>query len=152
MQEGKKITEFQGEYRFLSNFWKDPFQLDGYVYQTNEHYYQSMKFRKNSDIRKEIRDAPSPAIAKKIARDKKQYIRSDWYEVNLEVMKKGLVAKFTQNKLLRQKLLATGNAILEEGNNWNDNFFGIDLKTGKGDNHLGKLLMEVRSELRQDED
>ena len=50
---------------------------------------------------------------------------------------------------LRDLLLNTENATLIEGNTWNDTFWGIDLKTGKGQNHLGKLLMEIREELKE---
>lgn len=153
MKEAKqsdKITQFQGEYRFLSNFWKSPFKVDGYVYPTNEHYYQAMKF-KLSDIRDKIRNAHSPGMAKKIAhRQPKQYMRENWDEIKLSVMKKGLQAKFHQNISLAQQLLLTTPAVLEEGNNWGDTFWGVDLKTGKGENHLGRLLMEVRSEFSQD--
>ena len=49
---------------------------------------------------------------------------------------------------LRAKLLATGDAELIEGNYWHDTFWGMC--NGKGENHLGRLLMEVRSELRVD--
>lgn len=44
-------------------------------------------------------------------------------------------------------LLDTGDAILEEGNHWNDTFWGVRLKNGQGQNHLGKILMQVRMEL-----
>ena len=57
-------------------------------------------------------------------------------------------AKFTQNQDMKQQLLATGNLVLEEGNGWHDTFWGVDLKTGEGENHLGRILMQVREELR----
>ena len=59
-------------------------------------------------------------------------------------------AKFTQNHALRQQLLDTGDRELREGNSWHDIFWGVDLRTGKGENHLGKILMKVRSELARD--
>ena len=46
-------------------------------------------------------------------------------------------------------LVATGDAIVIEGNTWRDTYWGVDLKTGEGENHLGKILMRVRSELAQ---
>jgi len=60
-------------------------------------------------------------------------------------------AKFTQNECLREMLLATGDAVLEEGNTWNDTFWGVHLKNGQGQNHLGRILMKVREELRAGE-
>ena len=61
-------------------------------------------------------------------------------------MEEALRAKFNIPEF-KEKLLATGEMHLEEGNNWNDTFWGVDLKTGKGENHLGKLLMKIRKEL-----
>ena len=57
-------------------------------------------------------------------------------------------AKFTQNQELKQQLIGTGDAYLEEGNTWHDTCWGVDLKTGEGQNHLGKILMKVRQELK----
>ena len=59
-------------------------------------------------------------------------------------------AKFTQNQDMKQQLLATGNLVLVEGNGWHDTFWGVDLKTGEGENHLGRILMQVREELREE--
>ena len=56
-------------------------------------------------------------------------------------------AKFTQNEALTQKLLQTGDMPIEEGNAWNDTFWGVDIRTGEGENHLGEILMQVRKEL-----
>ena len=58
-------------------------------------------------------------------------------------------AKFTQNEELKSRLLATGTHLLEEGNTWGDKIWGtVD---GEGENHLGKILMRVRKELRNEE-
>jgi hypothetical protein len=54
--------------------------------------------------------------------------------------------KFTNDRL-RDMLLATGNAELIEGNNWRDTFWG-QCPIGTGANHLGRLLMQVRKEIR----
>ncbi len=58
------------------------------------------------------------------------------------------MAKFTQNPDLLSKLLATGDAELIEGNTWGDRVWGVDLYRGAGENHLGKILMRIRDELR----
>lgn len=143
-----KIEEFSGRYRFLSNFWKEPFIIDGIVYNTNEHYYQSMKGGTKQD-KKYVREADTPYQSKQ--RGRSISMRVGWDDMKLDVMRKGLRAKFTQNESLKKKLLETGNAILEEGNDWGDSFWGINKnpKKGKvgGKNHLGKLLMELRREL-----
>ena len=64
-------------------------------------------------------------------------------------MKRICIAKFEQNPDLKEKLLATGNKTLIEGTWWKDTFWGIDLKTGQGQNHLGQILMEIRDEFRK---
>ncbi len=71
-------------------------------------------------------------------------LRSDWEQVKVRIMKEICKAKFDQNETLRQQLLATGNEPLEEGNTWGDRIWGtVD---GVGQNHLGKILMEIRKE------
>ena len=81
----------------------------------------------------------SPRLGRRIE------LRPDWEEVKIEIMRQVLKSKFTHNPELREKLIATGNTELIEGNNWNDRFWGVCRGVGK--NHLGKLLMEIRAEL-----
>lgn len=73
-------------------------------------------------------------------------LRSDWSEVRLQVMEDILRIKFSQEQF-KQKLLATGNEELVEGNWWHDKFWG-QCPVGTGENHLGKLLMKIRKELQ----
>ena len=80
--------------------------------------------------------------------------RSDWFDVSLVVMETLVRQKFTRYPELKSKLLETGNAKLIEGNNWNDRFYGAVYDTNRsewmGENHLGKILMKVREELKQE--
>ncbi len=92
-----------------------------------------------------IRLLENPGKAKRLV--KRLKIRSDWNSIKIDVMETGLRAKFEQNHDLRELLLATGEEELQEGNMWGDTFWGIDLKTNVGENHLGKLLMKIRAEL-----
>ena len=57
-------------------------------------------------------------------------------------------AKFDQHPDLAQKLLATGDEELVEGNDWGDIYWGV--YKGRGNNMLGKILMRVRAELREE--
>lgn len=132
-----------GEYSFLSNFYLVDEGL--YAGMTVEHWFQAGKTQDEA-WRNRILDAESPGVAKKLGR--RAPLRSDWEEVKLPLMLKCLRTKFTTGTKLAQRLLDTGDAELIEGNWWGDAFWGVDQKTGKGENHLGRLLMQVREELR----
>lgn len=84
--------------------------------------------------------------AKKLGRT--VVLRPDWNEVKVSIMRNVLALKFRQNPDLREKLLATGEAELIEGNHWKDTFWGVC--NGVGENWLGKLLMELREELKKE--
>jgi ribA/ribD-fused uncharacterized protein len=83
--------------------------------------------------------------SKKLGR--KIELRSDWNEIKDKVMEYLIRIKF-RNKELRRRLLATGEQLLIEGNYWNDRYWGVDLKSGIGENRLGKILMKVRKDIR----
>ncbi len=138
-----RIAEFQGEYRFLSNFWPATVEFEGLTYPTVEHAYQSAKTLDTSE-RKRIAAMKTPEEAKRAGRALKQ--REDWEKVKFDVMETCVRYKFAHHDDLRAKLLATGDAELIEGNNWGDKIWGqVD---GVGENRLGKILMKVRDDLR----
>ena len=138
------ITSFSGEYRFLSNFYPSTIFHVGKTYISNEHFFQAFKATSEHDHEK-VRTCSSPGEAKKIARSID--LRPDWESVKLDVMLLGLRLKFTQNYELRKRLLATGDAHLEEGNTWGDTVWGT--VNGQGQNLLGKDLMYIRDEMKK---
>lgn len=137
------IKEFQGQYRWLSNFWRCQVTYDGIVYPSSEHAYQAAKTL-DVETRHKIAAAETPGIAKRMG--KLVPCRPNWDSIKLQIMEDILRIKFS-NSQLRQKLIDTGDKILEEGNSWGDSFWGIC--RGVGQNHLGKLLMKIRSDLCQ---
>lgn len=142
------IDSFAGDYEFLSNFYCSPFTIDGIVYPTVEHYFQAQKTL-NMDERQVISNASTPGRAKRMGRNVN--LRPDWEEVKDSVMRIGLVVKFS-NPTMREKLLATGDEELVEGNYWHDNYWGSCNCTrcsNHGKNTLGKMLMALREELRE---
>jgi len=144
-----KITQFRGEYSWLSNFqyFDKPLNYYGIKFLTNEHFYVAMK-TVDWDLRKLVSLHPSKGLKKY---GNSLTLRDDWEDIKLEVMLYGLRYKFSnKNPNLREKLLLTGDAIIEEGNWWGDDFWGICLKTEMGNNHLGKLIMKVREEIRKE--
>lgn len=139
-----QIYGFNGQYRFLSNFWDAPVMFDGMLFQNNEAAFQAAKCLDKTD--REPFTTMEPVKAKRAGRRVK--LRPDWEDVKLGIMKTIVRDKFTRNPDLGARLLATGDMQLVEANTWRDRFWGVDQTTGKGQNHLGLILMEVRDELR----
>lgn len=143
------ITHFRGEYRWLSNFYASPVVFRGRTWKTNEHAYQAAK-AKFGEEEDRIFDAATPGEAKKLGRI--VHLRDGWdRSVSIRVMHDLTLAKFSQNEELKKKLLDTGDARLIEGNDWGDAFWGVP-EGEVGQNILGKILMQVRNELRGKQD
>ncbi len=136
-----QVSFFRGSYRFLSNFYPSWVEFDGQRYSTVEHAFQAAKTFDHEE-RGRIRRTETPSAAKALGRQ--ATLRPDWERVKLDVMLDLLRQKFG-HKHLADLLLGTGTAHLEEGNTWNDTFWGV--VDGRGKNHLGRLLMKVREEL-----
>lgn len=139
------INEFKGKYFFLSNFYEAPIEYQGVHYLNNEAAFQAQK---SIDLNFCYDFSfMNPSEAKKLGR--KVPLRPDWERIKESVMYNICKAKFTQNKDLKQKLLDTGNEELIEENDWGDKIWGQ--VNGEGKNLLGKILMRVREELRNNE-
>ena len=138
------IDSFRGKYYFLSNFFPAEVTYNGLTYQNNEAAFQAQKtYSKEERIEFTTLE---PKDAKR--RGRRVRLRRDWEQVKDRIMEEIVRAKFSQNEELKEQLLATGDAQLVEGNRWNDRYWGVDIRSGVGENHLGKILMKVRSELR----
>lgn len=138
-----KITQFRGNYYFLSNFSDYPVQLDGLTYLNGEAAFQAGKVTTHNE-RLAFVGIP-PNIAK--SKGRKVKLRSDWEAIKVDRMRQVIDAKFSDPKLA--KLLdQTGDAELLEGNNWHDKIWGVDSVTLQGQNQLGKILMAKREQLR----
>ncbi len=138
------ISRFRDENDYLSNFYEAPVNYGGITYQNNEAAFQAQKVL-NEEKRREFANLPANK-AKKLGRN--VLLRDDWEDVKEELMYEIVKAKFTQNPNLHWRLLNTGHQLLTEGNTWHDTFWGVDLTTAQGENHLGKILMSVREELQ----
>jgi N-glycosidase YbiA len=135
------------EYGAFSNFAPYPIALGGATWPTSEHYFQAQKFENPAD-RDAIRKVKSPMIAARMGRDRKRKLRRDWERVKLGVMRQAVEAKFRQHDELRELLLGTGDATIVE-HTTNDDFWG-DGGDGSGRNELGRILMAVRAQLRDE--
>lgn len=141
----QKIDSFRGKYYFLSYFFPAPIIYDGLIYQNNEAAFQAQKTLEKTD--RKVFTQLAPAEAKRRGRHVR--LRDDWEEIKDGIMEEIVRAKFSQNPRLKAELLATGEAQLIEGNTWNDRYWGVDVRSGIGKNHLGIILMKVRSELKK---
>lgn len=132
-----KIDSFQGEYRWLSNFWPIRIIAYGRLFNSVEAAYQAGKTldEKERDLISKMTASESKRFGKSVK------LRSDWEEVKQNIMFELLCIKFS-DPFLKAKLLDTKGIELIEGNTWNDTYWGVC--RGKGQNNLGKLLMKVR--------
>lgn len=150
------INSFTGRYRFLSNFYPVTIEHQGIKYPSVEHYYVAMKIKNDQqidgryityiDCREMIAKMPAEQAGKVKQFGKIIKVRKDWDDVKLDIMLWGVREKF-KNEDLKQLLLDTDGEELVEGNWWGDKFWGVS--NGEGENHLGKILMRVREELKQ---
>lgn len=137
------IDSFFGKYRFLSNFEPCTVVYDGMTYTCSEAAYQAAK---TTDVSLRIAFTTMNGSKSKFT-GQKLTLRPDWNDIKVDVMYQIVKDKFFRNPELRVKLLNTGDLELIEGNYWGDTFWGVC--NGKGENHLGKILMRVRKELAE---
>ncbi len=142
----------------LSQWWESDFEMDSVTYKTAEHYMMAEKARLFEDeaILHKILIAKSPAEAKELGRQVKNFQPKVWEEIRYDIVKKGNLYKFGQNPDLKTYLLNTKNQVLVEASPV-DTIWGIGMakdnpaaaqpEQWKGLNLLGFALMEVRDEL-----
>ena len=107
---GVSISEFRGEYYFLSNFYSAPVTYNGMCFENNEAAFQAAKCPERMTEFCRL----NPSEAKRLGRRVK--LRGDWEAVKDTVMYEICKAKFSQNPDLADKLVATKDAELIEGN------------------------------------
>ena len=152
------IEKFEGRWWFLSNFYPCKIEHRGIMYPSVEHYYVAMKCKNEQmiegrqytpiDFMEMVSMLPTAALAKSIG--KKMQVRKDWDQKKLDFMNWGVREKFKDEKL-KEMILSTCDMPLIEGNLWHDNFWGqceCVKCSKKGANNLGRILMDVRKELR----
>jgi hypothetical protein len=142
----KQVFFYEQDFYVLSNFSAFRVEWKGCTFDTSEAAYHWEKFPDEQEVRDIILDAPSAHEAFKIAESQKMFRRPDWDEVKVGVMRDILRAKAEQHEYVRRKLLATGDRELVE-DSWRDDVWGWG-PNRDGQNLLGKLWMEVRTELR----
>lgn len=139
----KVIAGFRGDYRWLSNFERCEILYKGILYKSSEAAYQAQKTTK---IKARY------IFTKLDARESKTLggviqIRPDWDDIKLQIMEEICRIKFNLPQF-KSKLAATGDMKIIEANHWGDTFWGEC--DGEGENHLGKIIMKIRNEIKED--
>lgn len=143
------ILKFNKEHKWLSNFMPCTIVLDGRTYPSVEHAYMSAK---SDDIQWKQTCTDENIKPSKIKKMSKDIVLVDnWESIKVEVMRECLNQKFSQEPY-KTLLLETGDTFIQEGNYWGDTFWGVDLNSNSGENRLGKLIMEIREKLKDQND
>lgn len=140
------IKEFRGEYSWLSNFADVEIIFEGDSYRSVENAYMAAK--SSDPAWRTFCQAQTAAACKKASKDIE--LRPDWEESKKLYMWAFLWQKFNKPSY-KERLLATGDQNIIEGNFWNDKYWGICLKDFEGENWLGRLIMNIRLKIRKDE-
>lgn len=133
----------------LASFAPYPFHLDGKEWATVEHYFQASKFEQG-EYQDRVRLAESPKKARQLGRAKllKRKVRKDWAEVKTTVMTRAIYTCARTHAELRQAFEESAELPLFESNNY-DYFWGCG-RDRRGENHYGKILMNVRNKLKEE--
>lgn len=132
-------------YGAFSNFSRHGLEMDDQWWPTVEHYFQSQKFG-DTAYRNRIRSASTPKQAATLGRDRGVRLRADWDQVKVAIMAAAVLKKFVTHAEPRTLLLSTGDRDIVEAAP-GDYFWGAG-QDGSGENHLGRILMNVRRDLR----
>lgn len=137
------INDLRFKYRPLSNFWSCFIKQYGEYYPSVENAYQASKMENPSDREKFkfIKASEAKQLGRLLP------MRKDWDSVKVDIMYSLVLQKFQTNNYLAALLLSTEDEEIQEGNWWGDTFWGT--VNGKGENHLGKILMKVRSVIKE---
>ena len=152
--------EGKGEWRVLSNMYESPFQIDSITFPTVEHYFQWSKAKQFGDgaSADKILKTPSPKAVKAIGKRVTGFDKDEWDKTKDGLMRVAVKAKFVQHPDLKTKLLETGTRQVGEASA-RDKYWGIgtsadtskasDPAKWPGKNVLGKMMMELRTELKE---
>ena len=137
-----------------------PIQVEGMTFPTVEHYFQWAKAKQFGDAgaQAKILKTSSPKTAKAVGKKVTPFDGPQWDERKDQVMRTGVKAKLMQHPEILKKLRDTGDRLIGEADPrskyWGigtsaDTSFAKNPERWKGQNKLGKILMELRTELKE---
>ena len=144
----------------FSNMFEAPVQIEGITFPTVEHYFQWAKAKQFGDLgtQSKILKTASPKSAKALGKKVVPFDAAQWEERKDQVMRTAVKAKLMQHPEILKKLRDTGDRIIGEadarGKYWGigtsaDTSFAKNPERWKGKNMMGKILMELRTELKE---
>ena len=139
-----EIKGFNGPHQWLSNFALCEVEINDMIFPSVENAYQAGKFISAGDFAT-ANKLISCTAGKSKRIGKTAVLVSNWSEIKIYLMEDLISQKFNQRPF-KELLLSTGECFIEETNWWNDTYWGVC--NGKGENTLGKLIMEKRAKLR----
>jgi ribA/ribD-fused uncharacterized protein len=137
-------------YIYFSPYTSHVIEVDGVVYPTVEHAYQCMRYN-DTKIIEEILSARSPVKAWEVSTKYKHLQKPDFRAHKRETMKNLMHLKMEQHEEVRKALLDSGDLMIVKHIDTyppGDGFWD-DGPDGKGENHMGKIWMELREEIRK---
>ena len=138
------------EWKDLSNLASYLIELDGETWSSSEHYYQFKKFEiTDLQLAQKIKYASTPKEAKILSLENSNNHPANWDDIKVDILKKAVRKKFESYDNLRNLLISTGNEELIEANP--DDYFWGGGADGSGKNMMGKILMEIRENLKNKE-
>lgn len=138
--DDKRVSGFFGVFSFLSNFFPCRIHYEGLDYPSVENAYQAAKYPQN---KRQKFTMVSPVQAKNLGKQIEDFNKKAWNASKYNIMALLVLQKFLTNQHLKEMLLATEDAYLEEKNHWNDVYWGVN-EDGEGQNNLGHIIMGVR--------
>jgi len=145
LNDKKPILFYERKFYCFSNFSAFAVEWRGVLWMTSEHAYQAAKFDDKKIIER-VRESRSADEAKKVARINGKLQRNDWEDTKLSIMGEILRAKLSQHSFVQKRLSESGDReIIEDSHK--DSYWGWG-PNKDGENHLGKLWMEIRDEVR----
>ena len=137
----------------LSNFGAYPLEVNGVAIPASEALYQACRFPQDPSLQELVISQPNPMAAKIEANAASNRTRADWFGINVRLMRWVLRVKLACNyESFGQLLDSTGDQPIVEHSR-RDVFWGAryEGRALVGVNALGRLLMELREQLREDE-
>lgn len=145
---------------YLGNWYPSTFHAEDICFKNSEQYFMWRKLKlfdpDNSSLERSLLTTDDPKDMKDIGQRVENFIQHIWDAEKYGIMRAAVYAKFSANTDLLEQLLSTGDSVLVEASPF-DRIWGIGLtakdakrvgKSGwRGENLLGKALMDVRKEL-----